>query len=126
MTSATMMFGMFPLAMKLESGAESRAPMAVVVIGAIAMSTVLAILVIPAVYTLFDVLPLLFARRRAPAPEAAPAAATPSPAPVPTTSPAPSYVPAHAQDVHASPRADGLREGMMPTVMQDPPEHGIR
>jgi HAE1 family hydrophobic/amphiphilic exporter-1 len=126
MTSATMMFGMFPLAMKLESGAESRAPMAVVVIGAIAMSTVLAILVIPAVYTLFDDLPLLFRRRRASVPEAAAAAPAPTPAPVPTSSPAPAYAQAHAQDVHASPRADGLREGMMPSVMQEPPEHGIR
>src|SRR5439155_18410118 len=63
MTSATMVFGMFPLAMKLESGAEPRTPMAVVVIGAIAMSTVLALIVIPAVYTLFDDLALAFSRR---------------------------------------------------------------
>jgi HAE1 family hydrophobic/amphiphilic exporter-1 len=72
MTSATMICGMFPLALKLEDGAESRAPMAVVVIGAIAMATLLAIVVIPAVYTLFDDFQGLFARRpvarRAPAP----------------------------------------------------------
>jgi hypothetical protein len=85
MTSATMVFGMFPLAMKLGSGAESRAPMAVVVIGAIAMSTVLALIVIPAVYTLFDDLALAFSRRRAAARAAVPAveAPTPMPAPVP-------------------------------------------
>ena len=54
MTSATMVFGMLPLAMKLEMGGESRSPMAVVVIGAIITSTVLAVVVLPAVYILFD------------------------------------------------------------------------
>jgi len=54
MTSATMLFGMLPLALKAESGAETRAPMAVVVIGAIITSTALATLVLPAVYTLLD------------------------------------------------------------------------
>ena len=54
MTSATMVFGMFPLALKLEAGAESRAPIAVVVIGALISSTVLTVLVVPALYTLFD------------------------------------------------------------------------
>jgi HAE1 family hydrophobic/amphiphilic exporter-1 len=63
MTSATMVFGMFPLALKLEAGAESRAPMAVVVIGAIVTSTLLAVLVIPAVYTLFDDLQGLLSRK---------------------------------------------------------------
>src|SRR5581483_5399045 len=54
MTSSTMLFGMLPLAFKSESGAESRAPMAVVVIGAVITSTLLAVFVLPAVYTLFD------------------------------------------------------------------------
>ena len=54
MTSATMVFGMAPLALKLESGAESRAPIAVVVIGALISSTLLTVLVVPALYTLFD------------------------------------------------------------------------
>ncbi len=84
MTSATMVGGMFPLAMKLEAGAESRAPMAVVVIGAILTSTVLAVLVIPAVYTLFDDLQNLIFRRRA---DAVPAPAEPAyvPTPIPAT-----------------------------------------
>jgi HAE1 family hydrophobic/amphiphilic exporter-1 len=43
MTTATMTFGMLPLALKLEPGAESRAPMAVVVIGGLLSSTFLAI-----------------------------------------------------------------------------------
>ena len=54
MTSATMVFGMFPLALKLEAGAESRAPIAVVVIGALISSTFLTLIVVPALYTLFD------------------------------------------------------------------------
>src|SRR5204862_8244951 len=43
MTSCTMLFGMLPLAFKSESGAEARAPMAVVVIGAILTSTLLTV-----------------------------------------------------------------------------------
>ena len=54
MTTATMSFGMLPLALKLEPGAESRAPMAVVVIGGLLSSTLLAILVTPSLYTLLD------------------------------------------------------------------------
>src|SRR5205085_3096081 len=47
MTTATMTFGMLPLALKLEPDAESRAPMAVVVIGGLLSSTFLAIFVTP-------------------------------------------------------------------------------
>jgi HSP20 family molecular chaperone IbpA len=54
MTSATMIFGMLPLALKLEPGAETRAPMAVVVIGALLSSTVLTLVVVPALYTVMD------------------------------------------------------------------------
>ena len=60
MTSATMVFGMFPLALKLEAGAESRAPIAVVVIGALISSTFLTLIVVPALYTLFDDLAVWF------------------------------------------------------------------
>ena len=54
MTSATMVFGMIPLALKLEAGAESRAPIAVVVMGALISSTFLTLIVVPPLYTLFD------------------------------------------------------------------------
>jgi HAE1 family hydrophobic/amphiphilic exporter-1 len=54
MTSATMIFGMLPLALKLEPGAETRAPMAVVVIGALLSSTLLTLVVVPALYTVMD------------------------------------------------------------------------
>jgi hypothetical protein len=128
MTSATMVFGMLPLTFKLESGAESRAPMAVVVIGAIAMSTVLAIIVIPAVYTLLDDLALAFARWRAPKPVvAAEPVGTSITAPAPVAAPAPAVVHVQEPGPHAPIRgADGLREGIMPIVLQDgdPTDHG--
>jgi HSP20 family molecular chaperone IbpA len=54
MTSATMIFGMLPLALKLEPGAETRAPMALVVIGALLSSTLLTLVIVPALYTLLD------------------------------------------------------------------------
>ncbi|HEY1297942.1 MAG TPA: efflux RND transporter permease subunit [Chloroflexota bacterium] len=54
MTSCTMIFGMLPLALKLEPGAETRAPMAVVVIGALLSSTILTLIVVPSLYTVMD------------------------------------------------------------------------
>jgi HAE1 family hydrophobic/amphiphilic exporter-1 len=54
MTSFTMIFGMLPLALKLEPGAETRAPMAVVVIGALLSSTLLTLVVVPSLYTVMD------------------------------------------------------------------------
>src|SRR5579859_3029962 len=85
MTTATMTFGMLPLALKLEPGAESRAPMAVVVIGGLLTSTFLAIFVTPSLYTLLDDLQSLIFRPGRPVyvtTEQAPAPA-PAPAPVP-------------------------------------------
>jgi len=54
MTTATIVCAMIPLAMKLESGAESRAPMAVVIIGGVLSSTLLSLLLVPCVYTYLD------------------------------------------------------------------------
>jgi HSP20 family molecular chaperone IbpA len=54
MTSATMIFGMLPLALKLEPGAETRAPMAVVVIGALLSSTLLTLVLVPSLYSVMD------------------------------------------------------------------------
>jgi HSP20 family molecular chaperone IbpA len=54
MTSATMIFGMLPLALKLEPGAETRAPMAIVVIGALLSSTLLTLVIVPALYSIID------------------------------------------------------------------------
>jgi hypothetical protein len=45
---------MTPLALKLEAGGESRAPMAVVIIGGIASSTILSLVLVPVMYTLLE------------------------------------------------------------------------
>src|SRR5438874_6517016 len=83
MTTATMTFGMLPLALKLEAGAESRAPMAVVVIGGLLTSTFLAIFVTPSLYTLLDDLQGVFFRAPKVAPEVPPErVAVPAPVPV--------------------------------------------
>jgi hydrophobic/amphiphilic exporter-1 (mainly G- bacteria), HAE1 family len=54
MTTATIIFAMLPLAMKLEEGGESRAPLAVVVMGGVLSSTVLTLVLVPSVYTILD------------------------------------------------------------------------
>jgi HAE1 family hydrophobic/amphiphilic exporter-1 len=54
MTTAAMIFGMIPVAISQEIGAEQRAPMAVAVIGGLITSTVLTLVVVPVVYDLFD------------------------------------------------------------------------
>ncbi len=68
MTTLAMVFGMLPVALY---GSESRAPMAVAVIGGLTTSTLLTLIVVPVVYTLLDDLVALGRRRlglRAPAP----------------------------------------------------------
>jgi HAE1 family hydrophobic/amphiphilic exporter-1 len=59
MTTAAMVFGMLPIAMALSKGAEIRAPMAIAVIGGVLTSTVLTLVVVPVVFSLFEA-----ARRR--------------------------------------------------------------
>ncbi len=54
MTTLAMIFGMLPLALALGQGAEMRAPMARAVIGGLITSTLLTLLVVPAVYTVLD------------------------------------------------------------------------
>jgi len=58
MTTLAMIFGMLPTAapgvFRLVSGAEWRAPMASAVIGGLILSTLLTLLVIPVLYTVFD------------------------------------------------------------------------
>jgi len=58
MTTMAMIFGMLPTAapgvFRLVSGAEWRAPMAATVIGGLLVSTMLTLLVIPVLYTVFD------------------------------------------------------------------------
>ncbi len=54
MTTAAMVFGMLPTALKIGEGSEQRAPMAIAVIGGLITSTMLTLVVIPVVYTLVD------------------------------------------------------------------------
>jgi HAE1 family hydrophobic/amphiphilic exporter-1 len=54
MTSLAIIFGMLPIALGQGEGSESRAPMAVAVIGGLTVSTILTLVVVPVVYTLLD------------------------------------------------------------------------
>jgi HAE1 family hydrophobic/amphiphilic exporter-1 len=54
MTSFTIVFAMIPLALKLEAGAESRSPIAVVLMGGVLSSMLLTLVVVPVVYTLLE------------------------------------------------------------------------
>ena len=54
MTTFAMIFGMLPIALGTGAGSESRAPMAVAVIGGLTTSTLLTLVVVPVVYTLLD------------------------------------------------------------------------
>ena len=84
MTTCTVIFAMLPLAMKLEEGGESRAPLAVVIIGGVISSTLLTLVLVPSVYTILDDAKVaveslgarLRGRRLAPAPHPIPALQT--------------------------------------------------
>jgi hydrophobic/amphiphilic exporter-1 (mainly G- bacteria), HAE1 family len=65
MTTAAMVFGMLPTALKIGEGSESRAPMAIAVIGGLVTSTLLTLVVVPVVYTLIDDLENFFKKKRA-------------------------------------------------------------
>ena len=54
MTALTTILGLVPLALGIGEGAETQAPMATVVIGGLILSTLLTLIFIPVMYTLFD------------------------------------------------------------------------
>lgn len=54
MTTFAMVIGMVPIASGLGAGAEVRAPMAVAVIGGLITSSVLTLIVVPVIFSLFD------------------------------------------------------------------------
>jgi len=54
MTSLTTIFGMIPLAMGIGSGAEIRYPLARAVVGGLTTSTVLTLVLVPVLYTIFE------------------------------------------------------------------------
>jgi HAE1 family hydrophobic/amphiphilic exporter-1 len=54
MTTLTTVLGLVPLAIGIGEGAELQAPLAIVVIGGLMLSTLLTLVLVPVVYTLFD------------------------------------------------------------------------
>jgi HAE1 family hydrophobic/amphiphilic exporter-1 len=54
MTTSTTVLGLLPMALGLGDGAEIRTPMAITVIVGLITSTILTLLVIPTVYSVFD------------------------------------------------------------------------
>lgn len=62
MTTFAMIFGMLPVALAIGRGSEFRAPLGIAVIGGLILSTLLTLVVIPCVYTVFDDLGNWFAR----------------------------------------------------------------
>ncbi len=54
MTTLTTTLGMLPLALGISEGTEIRAPMAITVIGGLLASTLLTLIVIPVMYSIFD------------------------------------------------------------------------
>ncbi|WP_225409576.1 efflux RND transporter permease subunit [Stigmatella hybrida] len=64
MTTIAMIAGMVPVALARGDGAETRVPMALVIIGGLITSTVLTLVVVPVVYSLLDSLSMRFKRRK--------------------------------------------------------------
>ncbi|MBI2421246.1 MAG: efflux RND transporter permease subunit [Candidatus Hydrogenedentes bacterium] len=64
MTTLAIIFGMLPIALGQGEGSESRAPMAIAVIGGLIVSTALTLVVVPVVYTLLDDLGGLLRRKK--------------------------------------------------------------
>ncbi len=54
MTTSTTVLGLLPMALGLGEGAELRTPMALTVVGGLLTSTLLTLIVIPALYLLLD------------------------------------------------------------------------
>ncbi|WP_350342668.1 efflux RND transporter permease subunit [Proteinivorax tanatarense] len=65
MTSLTTILGMLPMAIAVGEGAEVRAPLATVVIGGLAVSTVLTLVLVPVMYSILDDFTNFFAKKKA-------------------------------------------------------------
>jgi HAE1 family hydrophobic/amphiphilic exporter-1 len=64
MTTATTILGMLPMALRLGEGAELWQPMGVAIVGGLTVSTILTLIVIPVVYTMFGAGDLKKERKR--------------------------------------------------------------
>ena len=53
LTQSTTVFGLLPMALGIGEGAELRAPLAITVIFGLTIATILTLVVVPVVYTLF-------------------------------------------------------------------------
>ena len=62
MTSIAMGAGMLPIALGIGADAETRAPMAIAVVGGLLSSTVLSLIYVPVVYTFMDDIQRFLAR----------------------------------------------------------------
>ena len=68
MTSPTVILALFPAALGFGAGSQTNQPLAIAVIGGMISSTLLTLVVVPAVYSLVERrLEMLFARPSAPA-----------------------------------------------------------
>lgn len=65
MTTLTTILGLLPLALGIGEGGETQAPMATVVIGGLLTSTILTLVIVPVIYSLFDDWHEKLARKRA-------------------------------------------------------------
>ena len=54
MTTLCTILGLIPMAIGLGEGSESNAPMAIAVIGGLSVSTILTLIFIPTLYTIFE------------------------------------------------------------------------
>ncbi len=72
MTSASMIFGVLPVALAIGEGGEARAPMAVATAGGMTTSTLMTLFVVPVVYAYMDRLSEWIVRRRSQKPVEAP------------------------------------------------------
>jgi HAE1 family hydrophobic/amphiphilic exporter-1 len=54
MTTLCTILGLIPMAIGLGEGSESNAPMAIAVIGGLTVSTILTLVFIPTLYTIFE------------------------------------------------------------------------
>ncbi|MEG1554447.1 MAG: efflux RND transporter permease subunit, partial [Rikenellaceae bacterium] len=64
MTTLTTILGMFPLAMSVGEGSETWQPMGIAVIGGLTFSTILTLVVVPIVYTIFGARTIRQERKR--------------------------------------------------------------
>ncbi len=87
MTTMALILGMLPVALAIGRGSEFRETIGITIIGGIALSTMLTLLVIPCSYTIFDDITIAIARMRGKRPQhMAPTADSPDALPEPISS----------------------------------------